>query len=246
MNIYTNSQSSSSSDFEFLFSTDPSEAGLLEREIKTVTNPALLLPIPGTEAQHNEVRKIWGSTARDTLEKLLTESDDHFMKCKPDFGKCKIRKNPVEVEPEAVPHRAGECRMSPEKPKNANQDLRDLLALGFIQPSLCPRAKGFIIVEKKNGELCFCCDFCPLNEVTITDANPLPRIGERILRLGKAKIYTSIDLTLAICQILVRKARRQKTAFACELGLFEWRRMTFGMCIASATFHRAIARALQK
>ena len=36
------------------------------------------------------------------------------------------------------------------------------------------------------------------------------------------------------------------TAFACELGQFEWRRMPFGMCNASAKFQRAIARALRK
>ena len=64
--------------------------------------------------------------------------------------------------------------------------------------------------------------------------------------MGKAKIYTSIDLAWAFWQIPVRKADRQKTAFACELGLFEWRRMLFGMCNASATFQRAIARALHK
>ena len=65
-------------------------------------------------------------------------------------------------------------------------------------------------------------------------------------KVFKAKIYTSIDLAWAFWQIPVRKADRQKTAFACELGLFEWRRMTFGLCNASATFQRTIARALQK
>ena len=92
----------------------------------------------------------------------------------------------------------------------------------------------------------FCCDFRPLNAVTIKDAYPLPRIDESLSRLGKAKIYTSIDFAWAFWQIPVRKADRQKTAFACELGLFEWRRMPFGMCNASATFQRAIARALRK
>ena len=44
----------------------------------------------------------------------------------------------------------------------------------------------------------------------------------------------------------MRRANRHKTAFADELGLFEWRRMPFRICNASATFQRAIARALQK
>ena len=81
--------------------------------------------------------------------------------------------------------------------------------------------------------------------MTIKDAYPLPRIDESLARLGKAKIYTCIDLAWAFWQIPVRKADRHKTAFACELGLFEWRRMPFGMCNASTTFQRAIARALR-
>ena len=102
------------------------------------------------------------------------------------------------------------------------------------------------MVKKKNGELRFCYDFRPLNAVTIKDAYHLPRIDESLSRLGKAKIYTSIDLAWAFWQIPVRKANRQKTAFACELGLLEWRRMPFGMCNASATFQRVIARARRK
>ena len=102
------------------------------------------------------------------------------------------------------------------------------------------------MVKKTNGELRFCCDFRPLNEVTVKDAYPLSRIDESLARLGKTKTYTSIDLAWAFWQIPVRKADSQKTAFACELGLFEWRRMPFGMCNASATFERAIARALRK
>ena len=111
--------------------------------------------------------------------------------------------------------------MSPDKAERANQKVRNLLALGMIQPSLSLWASGIVMVKKKNGELRFCCDFRPLNAVTIKDAYPLPRIDESLSRLGKAKIYTSIDLAWAFWQILVRKADRQKTAFACELGLFD-------------------------
>ena len=136
--------------------------------------------------------------------------------------------------------------MSPEKVERANQEVRNLLALGMIQPRLSSWASGIVMVKKKSGELRFCCDFRPLNEVTIKDAYPLPRIDESLARLGKEKIYTSIDLAWAFWQFPVRKTDGHKTAFTCELGLSEWRRMPFGMCNASATFQRAIARALQK
>ena len=201
-----------------------------EREIRKRTDPDLLAPIPGPESQLEEVQKLWGKTARDSLNDILTEFDDLFMKHKADIGRCTIAKHPVELEPGATPHREGARRMSPDKAERANQEVRNLLALGMIQPSLSPWASGIVMVKKKNGELRFCCDFRPLNAVTIKDAYPLPRIDESLSRLGKAKIYTNIDLAWAFWQIPVRKADRQKTAFACELGLFEWRRMPF-LCV---------------
>ena len=245
VNLSTASELTSSSEFEFLSSTDPSEAGLSEREIRKRTDPELMAPIPGPESQLQAVKDFWGASACESLSNLLDEFDELFMKHKADIGRCTIAKHTVEVEPGAVPHREGARRMSPEKAERANQEVRNLLALGMIQPSLSPWASGIVMVKKKNGELRFCCDFRPLNEVTIKDAYPLPRIDESLARLGKAKIYTNIDLAWAFWQIPVRKADRHKTAFACELGLFEWRRMPFGMCNASATFQRSIARALR-
>ena len=206
IDLSSQSMFSSSSEFEFLSSTDPSEEGLSEREVRKRTDPDLLAPIPGPESQLEEVQKLWGQTARDSLDNILTEFDDLFMKHKADIGQCKIAKHTVEVEPGATPHREGARRMSREKAERANQEVRNLLALGMIQPSLSPWASGMVMVKNKNGELRFCCDFRPPIAVTIKDAYPLPRIDESLSRLGKAKIYTSIDLAWVFWQIPVRKA----------------------------------------
>ena len=208
MNLSTASELTSSSEFEFLSSTDPSEAELSEREIRKRTDPELMAPIPGPDSQLQEVKNLWGASACESLGNILSEFDDLFMKHKADIGRCTIAKHTVELEPGAVPHREGARRMSPEKAERANQEVRNLLALGMIQPSLSPWASGIVMVKKKNGELRFCCDFRPLNEVTIKDAYPLPRIDENLARLGNAKLYTCIDLAWAFWQIPVRKADR--------------------------------------
>ena len=83
-----------------------------------------------------------------------------------------------------------------------------------------------------------------MNAVTIKDAYPIPRIDESLSKLGDAKFFTTLDLGSAFWQVPLRKQDREKTGFACELGLFQWKRMPFGLCNATATFQRLMAQAL--
>ena len=229
---------------KFLSSTKISEEDLTENEKRARTDLQLLKPIPCPNL--SSVLSFWGEGSRDQLAEALNEYDNLFMKHKADIGKCTIAIHSIELKPEVIPHREGARRMSPDKAAKANQEVRNLLALGLIQPSYSPWASGIVMVKKKTGELRFCCDFRPLNDVTVKNAFKLPRIHESLPRIGNAKIFTSIDLAWAFWQIPLKKCDGRKTAFACELGLFEWRRMPFGLRNASATFQQSITRALQK
>ena len=150
MNYDTDSQLTSFSEFEFLSSTDPTEEGLSDREIRKRTDPELMAQVQGPESQLTEVQNMWGPKASASPENILTEFDDLFMKHKAEIGRCTIAKHPDEVETGAIPHREGARRMSPEKAERAKQEVRNLLALGMIQPSLSHWASGIVMVKKKN------------------------------------------------------------------------------------------------
>ena len=98
--------------------------------------------------------------------------------------------------------------------------------------------------KEERGQLRFCCGFNYLNVVTIKHAYPILRIDESLSKLGDAKFFTTLDLGSAFWQVPLRKKDEEKTRFACELELYQWKRMLLGLCNATATFQRLMAQAL--
>ena len=100
------------------------------------------------------------------------------------------------------------------------------------------------MVEKKDGSKRFCVDYRRLNDVTLKDAYPLPRIDDPLDQLSGAQWFSCIDLNSGYWQVEVEERDRQKTAFASRRGLFEFKVMPFGLCNATATFERLIETVL--
>ena len=178
------------------------------------------------------------------LKGKIGEGDFEKSKHKADIGCCNFVEHEIELEEGAVPHREGARRMTPHKSEACRAEIEMLLEYDMIEPSKSPWACGVVMAKKKGGQLRFCCDFRYLNAVTIKDAYPIPRIDESLSKLGDAKFFTTLDLGSAFWQVPLRKKDREKTGFACELGLYQWKRMPFGLCNATVTFQRLMAQAL--
>ena len=167
----------------------------------------------------------------DSLRAVLNRNADVFSKHKADIGCCNFVEHEIEIEEGSVPHREGARRMTPNKSEACRKEIEMLMEYDMIEPSKSPWACGVVMAKKKGGQLRFCCDFRYLNAVTIKDAYPIPRIDESLSKLGDAKFFTTLDLGSAFWQVPLRKQDREKTGFACELGLFQWKRMPFGNLI---------------
>ena len=81
-----------------------------------------------------------------------------------------------------------------------------------------------------------CVDFRSLNKQTRLDMFPIPHIHDLLDKLGKARIFSAIDLSSAYHQVRIKEGHEHKTAFLTPMGLFEYVVMPLGLTNAPATF----------
>jgi hypothetical protein len=142
----------------------------------------------------------------------------------------------IELKPGTTPISRRSYRMPPNELAELKTQLQDLLEKGFIRPSSSPWGCLAIFVKKKDQTLRMCVDYIPLNEVTIKNKYPLPRIDILFDQLTEARVFSKIDLRLGYHQIRIRPENIPKTAFTTRYGLFEYLAMSFGLTNAPAHF----------
>jgi hypothetical protein len=99
----------------------------------------------------------------------------------------------IELKPGTTPISRRSYRMPPNELAELKTQLQDLLEKGFIRPSSSPWGYPAIFV-KKDQTLRMCVDYRPLNEVTIKNKYPLPRIDILFDQLTGARVFSKIDL----------------------------------------------------
>ena len=143
------------------------------------------------------------------------------------------------------PIRCAPRRMSPQKMKQEEECVTEMLTGGQIEPSDSPWSSPVVLVTKKDGGTRFCVDYRRLNDATTKDAYPLPRIDDSLDMLAGKQRFSTLDLASGYWQVSLSQEARVKTAFAMHFGLFQFRVMPFGLCNAPATFERLMDRVLQ-
>jgi hypothetical protein len=81
-----------------------------------------------------------------------------------------------------------------------------------------------------------CVDYWSLNEDTIKNEYPLPRIDDLFDQLRGACVFSKIDLHSGYYQLKIRASNIPKTTFTTRYGLYEYTVMSFGLTNALAYF----------
>ena len=130
--------------------------------------------------------------------------------------------------------------LNPALEADLKRQLDDNLERGVIEPSSSPWSFPLVAAPKKNKAIRWCVDYRRLNIHTSRDVFPLPSIEANIARLAKSKIFSTLDGAGAFHVIPIRKRDRKKTAFSTPWGLFQYRKMPFGLCNGPASYSRLV------
>jgi transposase InsO family protein len=115
-----------------------------------------------------------------------------------------------------------------------------------VEPSTSSWSFALVAAPKKGPDkVRWCVDFRRLNDVTQKDSFPLPHIGDNLNRLSRSSIFSGIDGAGAFHVVEIHYKDKPKTAFSTPFGLFQFKRMPFGLCNAPATYSRLVQLVLQ-
>jgi hypothetical protein len=142
----------------------------------------------------------------------------------------------IELVPGTCPIFKRPYRMAANQLAEIKEKLQELLDKGYIRPSASPWGAPVIFVLKKDGMQRMCVDYRSLNEVTIKNKYPLPRIDNLFNQLKGACVFSKIDVLSGCHQLKIRASDIPKTCFITRYGLYEYTIMSFGLANAPTHF----------
>ncbi|UYV67821.1 hypothetical protein LAZ67_5002141, partial [Cordylochernes scorpioides] len=181
-----------------------------------------------------QINKNLSFKEQERLKQILAKYTDLFSSR---LGRTSLAKHQIHTE-DAKPIKHKPYRVNAKERTIIKDQIDEMLEEGIIRQSSSPWSFPVILVKKRDGKYRFCVDYRKLNEVTVKDVYPIPRIDDVMDTLQGSKYFSAIDLKSGYWQVEIEERDKEKTAFTTAHGLYEFNVMPFGLCNAPATFER--------
>lgn len=220
--------------------TDDEPPYLDELEVDSLDDTSLegrtMMPLTDSPpALHDKVEQAnLVEDEKTELFKLINDYSDLFSG---NLGRTFLTEHVI-VTGDAKPVTLPPYRTSPVKKRIIEEQIEKMLQDDIIEPASGPWAAPVVIVNRPPRDPRFCVDFRGLNQLTVKDSYPLPRVDESLDFLSRGKFITTLDLARGYWQVAVAKESKPKTAFITHCGLYQFKVLPFGLCNAPATFQR--------
>lgn len=203
-------------------------------ESSTAESP--LLPEPIERLLHGCNDQLSPSQLTDVTQ-LLVKHKDVFSLSKYDIGTTNIVQHRINTG-DAAPIKQPLRRLPLTLKGEVETEVGNMLENGIIIKSKSPWASPMVLVRKPDNSIRVCIDYRAVNAVTVKDSYPLPHINSSLDSLKGSRWFSTLDLASGYYQVELHPDDADKSAFVSTMGLFEFKKMSFGLCNAPATFER--------
>jgi transposase InsO family protein len=201
-------------------------------------------PFGHVDSLVDDVEGLSGVHEKKELRKLLRNYTDVFSSGEFDLGATDLARHTINTG-DARPVKQALRPQPRAQLQSIDDQTKEMEKAGLIEPSNSPWVSNVVMVTKKDGSPRFCIDYRRLNDLTIKDAYPLPRIESCLDAMAGAKFFSTFDLRSGYHQVMMDPRDADKTSFVTRTGTYKFKVMPFGLCNAGATFQRVMDVAMR-
>ena len=196
-----------------------------------IENP---LPVPHESVDDIRMDSLLTEGQKQQLNDLCKEFDDVLTDVP---GRTSViehkvvlnSETPVYKRPYTMPYAVRE---------KVEQEVKNMLNAVIVEKSKSAYGAPIVVVQKKDTSMRLCIDYRGLNEITVFDPQPMPKLDDIFNKLGKAKFISKIYCIKGFWQIPLEESAKEKSGLFTPFGYFQFNVMPFGMVNSGATFVR--------